>query len=155
MFILANLGEKIKSSFEWVRGVVFSKDFYLIVLMITLTLLGYGLGRLSNITSNREPVKIEMLGEVIGQNSSQDTLKVATVNSATKNIKQTLEATNNNVPVTSSLAGVYVGSRTSTKYHLPTCSGAKRIKEENRVWFKSKEEAESRGYTPAGNCPGI
>jgi hypothetical protein len=51
--------------------------------------------------------------------------------------------------------GQYVASKTGKSYHLPWCSGAKLIKEENKVWFSSKEEAEARGYTPAGNCPGI
>lgn len=49
----------------------------------------------------------------------------------------------------------YVGSRNGSKYHLPWCSGAQRIKEENKVWFGSKSEAEGRGYTPAKNCEGI
>ncbi len=51
--------------------------------------------------------------------------------------------------------GQYVASKTGKSYHLPWCSGAKLIKEENKVWFTTKEEAEARGYTPAGNCPGI
>jgi hypothetical protein len=51
--------------------------------------------------------------------------------------------------------GTYVGSRKGTKYHLPWCAGAKTISEENKVWFQSKEEAVSRGYTPAQNCKGI
>lgn len=51
--------------------------------------------------------------------------------------------------------GTYVGSKGGTKYHLPTCSGAKRIKEENKVWFSTKEEAMAAGYTPAANCPGL
>jgi len=42
---------------------------------------------------------------------------------------------------------VYVGSKNSNKYHLPTCQFAKRIKPENLVCFKSKEDAESKGYT--------
>ncbi len=50
---------------------------------------------------------------------------------------------------------VYVGSKNSTKYHLPWCAGAKRIAEANQVWFASKEEAHQAGYTPAANCPGI
>jgi hypothetical protein len=41
---------------------------------------------------------------------------------------------------------------TSNKYHYTWCSGAKRIKEENKLWFNSAQEAESRGYTLAGNC---
>lgn len=49
----------------------------------------------------------------------------------------------------------YVASKNGTKYHLPWCSGAKRIKEENKVWFATKEEAEAAGYTPAANCKGI
>lgn len=49
----------------------------------------------------------------------------------------------------------YVASKNGTKYHLPTCSGAKTIAEANKVWFASKEEAEAAGYAPAGNCKGI
>lgn len=51
--------------------------------------------------------------------------------------------------------GQYVASKTGKSYHLPWCSGAKLIKEENKIWFSTKEEAEARGYAPAGNCPGI
>ena len=51
--------------------------------------------------------------------------------------------------------GQYVGSRSGTKYHLPWCPGAQQIKEENKVWFATKDEAESKGYTPAANCKGI
>ena len=51
--------------------------------------------------------------------------------------------------------GSYVASKSGTKYHLPWCGGAQRIKEENKVWFKTKEDAEKAGYTPAANCKGI
>ena len=52
-------------------------------------------------------------------------------------------------------SGQYVGSKNGSKYHLPWCSGAQRIKEENKVWFQDKNEAKRLGYTPAKNCPGI
>ncbi len=52
-------------------------------------------------------------------------------------------------------AMVYVASKTGTKYHLPWCAGAQRIKDENKVWFATKEDAEAAGYTPAANCKGI
>jgi hypothetical protein len=51
--------------------------------------------------------------------------------------------------------GSYVGSKTGKIYHLPWCSGAKRIKEENKRWFASKADAEAAGYAPASNCKGI
>lgn len=50
---------------------------------------------------------------------------------------------------------VYVASKNGTKYYLPTCGSAKRIKEENKVWFSTKGEAEAAGYGPAANCPGL
>ncbi len=49
----------------------------------------------------------------------------------------------------------YVASKTGTKYHLPTCIGARSIKEENKVWFTTRMDAEQAGYTPAGNCKGM
>lgn len=49
----------------------------------------------------------------------------------------------------------YVGSKSGTKYHLITCAGAKRIKEENKVFFATAADAEAAGYTPAANCPGL
>lgn len=51
--------------------------------------------------------------------------------------------------------GMYVASKTGTKYYLPWCGTAVRILEGNKVWFDSKEEAEEKGYEPASNCKGI
>ena len=45
-----------------------------------------------------------------------------------------------------------VGSKNSDKYHYSWCSGGKRIKPENQIWFSSAQEAESKGYVLAGNC---
>lgn len=52
-------------------------------------------------------------------------------------------------------AQVYMASKNGTKYYLPTCGTAKRIKEENRIWFATKAEAAAAGFTPAANCPGL
>lgn len=61
---------------------------------------------------------------------------------------------NNNYSQNPSLSAncKYVGSKNSNVYHLPDCPGAKRIKEENKRCFSSKEEAEKAGYRPAKNC---
>ncbi len=50
------------------------------------------------------------------------------------------------------VSGTYVASKSGSKYYLPSCGGAERIKDENKVWFATKEEAETAGYTPAANC---
>lgn len=51
--------------------------------------------------------------------------------------------------------GQYVGSKSGTKYYLPWCGTAKRIKDENKVWFATKEDAEKAGYEPGKNCKGL
>lgn len=46
----------------------------------------------------------------------------------------------------------YVGSNESNKYHKVNCRWAKKIKPENLIEFKTKEEAESKGYIPCKVC---
>lgn len=52
-------------------------------------------------------------------------------------------------------SGTYVASKNGTKYYLLSCGSARRIKPENRIWFRTKAEAEAAGYGPAANCPGL
>jgi F0F1-type ATP synthase assembly protein I len=42
----------------------------------------------------------------------------------------------------------YVASSKGSKYHLPTCRAAAKIKAVNLVTFKSAKEAVDAGYTP-------
>ena len=70
-----------------------------------------------------------------------------TTTSTTKSIDSDTDSTNN------AEKGKYVGSKNSDKYHTLDSGSAKRIKDENKVYFKSKEEAENRGYT-AGSSVG-
>ena len=44
----------------------------------------------------------------------------------------------------------YIGNLNSRLYHTVDCSSLP--KEENRIYFITKEEAESNGYTPCGRC---
>jgi hypothetical protein len=43
-------------------------------------------------------------------------------------------------------------SSASKKYHHAWCSSGLRIKEENRVWFPTADDAIAAGYSLAGNC---
>ena len=52
-------------------------------------------------------------------------------------------------------SGTYVASKNGTKFYLPTCSTAKRIKDENKVWFDTEDEARAAGFEPGANCPGL
>ncbi len=45
-----------------------------------------------------------------------------------------------------------IASKNGTKYYFSHCSGLKRIKTENRIYFGSSESAEKAGFTLAANC---
>jgi hypothetical protein len=97
------------------------------------------LGRLSVVLENREPV----------------TLELPTTSTTTVGTGEAQGISSLSKEVTTGQAGLLVGSKNSTKYHFPWCSGALRITEANKIYFNSIEEARAKGYSPATNCPGL
>ena len=55
-------------------------------------------------------------------------------------------------PATPAGASLFIGNRMSKVYHTPDCKGLP--KPENRVYFRSREEAEQAGYRPHRACIG-
>lgn len=49
----------------------------------------------------------------------------------------------------------YVASKNGRVYYFTWCSGAKRILEENRVYFNSAEEARAKGLNKSTACAGL
>ncbi|MFH1979380.1 MAG: hypothetical protein ABII97_03290 [Patescibacteria group bacterium] len=109
-----NIREKLK------KIKTIESDLILVLVVLLVGLIAFGLGRLSVVSENETPVRIESL--------------VGSVNLAD---------------------GLLVASKNGSKYHYPWCSGAQKMKEDNKVWFDSKEEAERAGYSPASNCKGL
>ncbi len=50
------------------------------------------------------------------------------------------------------ILGNFLASINGKTYYPKDCAAARRIKEENRIWFNTKEEAKAQGYKPAQNC---
>lgn len=48
--------------------------------------------------------------------------------------------------------GSFVGNKNSHVFHKPDCSSAKKAKSENKVYFSTRDEAVSSGYTPCKRC---
>ena len=46
----------------------------------------------------------------------------------------------------------YIGNKRSMRFHLPTCSFAKKINSKNKVFFSKKWDAFWDGYAPAKKC---
>ena len=108
------------------------RSLFLSVVIILVALLSFGIGRLS-VAGDREPIKIEY-----DQNLTKQSATVINVTG-----KPALPSTDN---------GAVVVSKNGSRYHFPHCSGAKQIKEENKIVFPTPEAAEAAGYTLAANC---
>jgi hypothetical protein len=127
------------------KGFCTGTDTLLVGIIVGTGILSFVLGRLS---VAEESVQAPMSQVQAVQEASAITSKEELVATSTPVVTP--------APATAPAAEPkYVGSRNGTKYHLPWCAGAKQIKEENKVFFSSKEEAEKSGYTPASNCKGI
>lgn len=122
-------------------------DLYTAFIIFFTAVGSFGLGRLSAILPRKEPITVNQSLEQRAKNPED-------INQA--GLKNSLSPLNSKTPKQSSAAdGRYVASKSGTSYHYPWCPSAAKIKEENKIWFDTKEEAESAGYKPAGNCEGL
>lgn len=48
-----------------------------------------------------------------------------------------------------------VASKNGKRYYYANCGGVNRIKQENRIYFNTKEEAEAKGLTLASGCKAL
>jgi hypothetical protein len=113
------------------------QSFFIPALIILVAIGAFGLGRLHKIEQARTPITIEYPTSTPATSFSTASSSLGAVTTA--------------VPI----RRVYVASRTGSSYYLPSCAGANRILEKNKVWFETKAEAEKAGYKPAANCKGI
>jgi hypothetical protein len=125
------------------------KDALLVTSLAVTSIVSFGLGRLSTREDRAAPVTVYEAGA----SQKVDTGAISLVPEGTTH--STLATAQSAVAPLQRIGGSFVASRTGSSYHLPWCSGAKRIKNENKIYFNSKEEAEKAGYKPAANCKGL
>ncbi len=131
--------EKIKSLFSGLKYKLFHKesrtiiksDIFIVILMILLGLSSYGLGKLSSMEKGNDPTSLQ----------EEETIPTTPIIS--KIIATSTKISENNT-------GLVFASKSGTKYYYPNCTS--RVKEENKVWFNSIQEAESVGLTLASGC---
>ncbi len=122
-----------------------NKDIFVIIVLVVVAFGSFGLGRLSKTEELASVVRIENMNASV----------VDAVNNETKSVLSSINTNKKETSSTSQAGGFYIASKNGSKYHLPWCSGAKRIKETNKVIFKTEKEAQKAGYSPAGNCKGL
>lgn len=123
--------EKIKTYMD----IIYEYLIYIIIIFVAFS--SFGLGRISVNDTQATQNNIQVVKTDLKNKSAIDNLS-------------NLQHINNNKN-----SGNLVASVRGTKYHHPWCSGAQRIKEENKIWFTNSDDARSSGYTPASNCKGL
>jgi len=139
-----NVGMSIQELSSKFKGILANPEYQLAILIVFVALASFTLGRLSdgNFTQAKTiSTEIDNTAHLL-----DGTVKNTQVETTEDESKTDFSVQDQ---------GKYVASKNGTKYHLPWCGSAKRIKEENEVWFATKTEAESAGYSPAKNCKGI
>jgi Metal binding domain of Ada len=115
------------------------------ILLVMVAITSFGLGRQSVLEGDVKSVGISPVSSSVEVPETSTLAPVPMI--ATSSSEQKV--------VAGVIDGVVVASKSGSKYHLPTCAGAKTIKPENLISFTSREEAEAAGYAPAANCPGL
>ena len=136
---IQEIGQQIKN-----RGEDAIHEWGLVAIVFLVALASFGLGRLSKIEGAKTPIRIENAPEV-----TADTFKPL---DGAKKVSNNIAQTANIIGATT---GQLVASKSGKKYYYPWCTGVQKIKEENRIYFASKTEAEARGYTPSATCKGL
>ena len=119
-------------------------ELFLAAVTILVAAVSFGLGRLSALKSEKFPIQF------IGSQNQAGAGVVPLLSGETA--KSDKSSKTSPTPAGEKL---YVGSKNGEVYHFPWCSGAQRMKEANKIFFSSREEAEKAGYRPAANCEGL
>lgn len=114
---------------------------FLLLCLSLVSFIGFNLGKINAL--QKSPLKVRESGSL----KIKDTDLKADIYSATTKQQQTTE---NSKKLDTRV--VVSKASASKKYHYSWCASASKIKEENKLWFNSAEEAESVGYALAGNC---
>ncbi len=145
---------------EWARKI---KSWYKdneneivwVAVVLFATGVGFGAGRVAIFNSNKTPIEINPPASNLGANaisslnSSRDEAAAETENNSITQI------TDKEPVIMEQSPKIYVASKNGSVFYLPSCGGVRLIKEANKIWFSSKEEASRAGYKPAANCKGL
>ena len=132
--------EKIKQFIENILQSKEGNDILVVIIVILVGLGSFELGRLS--TSNtQQGIKI---------NYNQITLTQVNPNTLDKN--NTLNQNSIKINNTDNANKSFFASKKGKKYYSLGCSAGKTIKESNRIYFKTSDEAEKMGYTLSSSC---
>ena len=134
---------------EKLKSLLADDTLYIAFLLILVGIGSFGLGRLSMSESRQKTMETAPNVQLLAS-SSIITPKIST-SSTDGSVNGAVVVTASETP-RPAVDGPYVASKSGSKYYLITCAGVKRIKDANKVFFTTKQEAVAAGYTPATGC---
>jgi hypothetical protein len=145
--------EKIKQFIDQTLLSDRGKDVLVVMIVILVGLGSFELGRLSK-ENNSSGIKIQYIDPNNDYNyqnrndsSIGETLEVNAISSIEKeNMSRTV------LDTASRGQKNFFASNRGSKYYSLNCSAGKTIKQENRVYFATREEAEAAGYELSSSC---
>ncbi len=151
--MVVSIKEKLLKIKSLIAPILEKESYFIVALLVLVSGGAFAAGRMtpSTPTSSKGALALHPTMRTLPSGASS-TPQGDTATSSTSEAKPTPAAASVG---TAEAKGLYVGSRKGTKYHLPTCPGAKHISDTNKVWFTSKQDATSKGYMPASNCKGM
>jgi len=130
--------EKIKHFIESEKG----KDILVVLIIILVGIASFELGRLSK-NSGQEGVKVEYRGQEANIiNGYEEGLKGVVSGNTDSDYANKINSTGKN----------FFASSRGKKYYGVDCSAGKTIKESNKVYFGTREEAERAGFELSSAC---
>jgi hypothetical protein len=125
------------------------KDTFVLVLLFAVAILGFCAGRLlPDSETKSKDLRVIDAGfvETYGLNPNGQLESGGATAPSSRTASGTQAQT---------VKGKYVGAKSGKTYYLPWCSGVKRIKEGNKIWFQTADAAAAKGYTPSTSCKGM
>jgi hypothetical protein len=130
----------LKKLLMYLKSIIEDQIIFFTIILILISFLSFAFGRLSKIQEQKIPIGFEIINLDQVKNNS-----VLGFNNLNKEITK-----NNNLEIKN-----FVVSKNGKSYHFPWCAGAQQISEKNKIYFTTREQAESAGYKPAKNCKGL
>ena len=123
--------EKIKQFIDSDKG----KDILVVIIVILVGLGSFELGRLSK-ENGSSGVKIQYNDQNTAQPEKLTEMSAKITNTSTATV----------------IGKNFFASSRGSKYYSTSCSAGKNIKEANRIYFTTGEEAEAAGYALSSAC---
>lgn len=120
------------------------KDILVVLIVILVGIFSFELGRVSK-SGNDGNLQIEYM-------EPSQTAQGREEGSVIKALEIAPQAPKSSDRAENTTGKNYFASSRGTKYYSVGCSAGKTIKQENRVYFSTAEEAEAAGYTLSSSC---